>query len=145
MKSNKIIKGILLPFLLVTVSVCIIYSSCKHEPTPPPPPPIPTGTNITPDGICFQENILPIIQSNCAISGCHDGTGEENFSLSNYSNIMASEIVKAGNPSESKLYKVLIASPNSEEFMPPSPYLPLTSDQIGLIYWWISQGALDNP
>ncbi|NTW34075.1 MAG: hypothetical protein HGB12_15905 [Bacteroidetes bacterium] len=58
---------------------------------------------------------------------------------------MASGIVKAGNPSESKLYKVLIASPNSEEFMPPSPYLPLTSDQIGLIYWWISQGALDNP
>jgi hypothetical protein len=52
--------------------------------------------------------------------------------------------VKAGKPNKSKLYQVITASQNSEEFMPRSPYPALTERNIKLIYIWIAQGAKDN-
>jgi hypothetical protein len=91
-----------------------------------------------PDGICFEEDILPIIVSNCAKSGCHDAvTQEEDLNLTSYNGIM--EIVKPGDPGDSKLIKVV--KKTDEERMPPPPDPALTSDQIALIEQWIAEGA----
>ena len=104
---------------------------------------------------CFVRDILPIIQSNCAIPGCHDGSSsgsssgdgesdndrtESLFALTGYENIM--EIVSPGSPSQSKLYQVITGG--SEEFMPPPPQAALTSSQVDSIYNWISYGALNE-
>ena len=60
----------------LTISIFVlVFGACKH--TPPEqvvPPPVSGGGgggtgNTT---VCFETEILPIFQSNCAKSGCHD-------------------------------------------------------------------------
>ena len=65
----------LLPFLGI-VALVIFFSSCKHEAMLPP---IIPGVS---DSICFETEVLPVIQSNCAKSGCHENR------MSTYSQIM---------------------------------------------------------
>ncbi len=116
-------------------AICsILYlMSCKHDPIQP---------KIPQENVCFEENILPILLSNCAYSGCHDAvSAQDDVDLSNYNAVMASGVVKPGNPNDSKIYKVLIKSPNDDKFMPPPPKNPLTAEQKALIYEWITQGA----
>lgn len=90
--------------------------------------------------ICFEEEILPIFQTNCAKSGCHDATSQrEGYVLDSYNNIVARGIVP-GNAKNSKLYQVLLSS-GEEDRMPPSPNAALTNQQINLIAQWINEGA----
>jgi hypothetical protein len=98
------------------------------------------GIPCNPDTAYFQNDIFPIIISNCAKPGCHDGSGGEAQPLTTYEQIM--NIVKPGQPNQSKLYQVITQS--GEDKMPPAGNTPLTSDQINLIYTWILQGAQNN-
>lgn len=92
------------------------------------------------DEVCFQEQVLPIIQTSCGISGCHDAAGEEEgFIATDYENIM--HIVKEGDARNSKLYQIITAI-NSAEMMPPDR--ALTKEQRSLIQVWIEQGAKNN-
>lgn len=106
--------------------VALVGVSCTHDANIPDTP-----------AISFNEQIQPIIVSNCATSGCHDGGRE--FSLETYDEIAGH--VKAGDARGSKLYKV-ITKLWGEEAMPPAG--PLGDDQITLIYTWIEQGAKNN-
>jgi mono/diheme cytochrome c family protein len=93
---------------------------------------------------CFSRDILPILSSSCAITDCHDAiTHQGDYNLSSYSLLMASELVKPGNPTGSKFYTVLLASAGGDR-MPQAPKLPLSNDQIKLIYKWIKEGATNN-
>ncbi len=123
-------KKIFFKSLLLSAFV-LLFLGCKHETTPPI-----IDESTIPSGICFQDEILPMIQSNCAKSGCHTA-GEEDPYLSNYNNIL--NTVKPGDPQNSKLYKYAIGSE-----MPPPPNSPLNLEQVTLIYGWIKQGAIDN-
>jgi len=88
--------------------------------------------------ICFEEEILPLFQANCAKSGCHDATSrQEGYVLDSYNHIVSKGIVP-GNSRNSKIYQVLNGG---EEKMPPSPNQPLTNQQINLIAQWINEGA----
>lgn len=118
-------------FTLSFIFAAFLLFSCKNESTPPI-----IDENTIPSGICFDSDILPLVQSNCAKSGCHSG-GDEDPDLSNYNNIM--KLVKTGDPLNSKLYKYAIGSE-----MPPPPNQPLNLEQVTLIYGWIKQGALNN-
>jgi uncharacterized membrane protein len=109
----------------------MFITSCKHEPELP--------QNGIVDEICFETQVQPIINSNCAVSGCHDGSDGELPVLITYNNIMRE--VKANKPNDSKLMEVVTKNPGSEEFMPPSPRTPLTSAQIAIIETWILEGA----
>ncbi len=113
-----------------TILSIFTFISCKHDPTPPI-----IVQSTVPTGICFQDEILPIIQSNCAYSGCH--AGSQNPDLSTYNGIM--KLVKVGDPQNSSLYKYAIGNK-----MPPSPKTLLNLDDVTFIYGWIQQGALDN-
>jgi len=138
MRKIKILSYFITLYVLV-----FILNSCKHDPLIQQiiiAKPIDTVVIIPPlTGICFQDQILPIIQSNCAKSGCHNVASSEKVMLTNYNNI--SSIVIPGNPSNSKLYKVINASPGSEDFMPSPPNTPLNTAQKDLIYTWITEGA----
>jgi hypothetical protein len=90
---------------------------------------------------CFERDILPVLTSSCAISGCHNAGSDNDYIFTDYTHTM--EAVVPGNPSESELYRVLITS-DSEDKMPPSPYAPLSSATIDSIYNWITYGALDE-
>jgi uncharacterized membrane protein len=90
--------------------------------------------------VCFEEQILPLFQSNCAKSGCHDAAShQEGYVLDSYSHIVAKGITP-GNAKNSKIYQV-IKSSGDEDIMPPPPDKPLTNEQINLIAQWINEGA----
>ena len=56
--------------------------------------------------VCFQENVLPIFVSNCAMSGCHNSIDKaEEYDLTSYEGIMKG--VVANHPSRSEVYKVI--------------------------------------
>jgi uncharacterized membrane protein len=90
------------------------------------------------NGVCFEQDVLPIFQSNCTQSGCHNSSSHEHgLDYSNYAGIM--ESVEPGNYKGSEVYRNITRS--GEEAMPPSPYNRLTDEQITTIALWIEQGA----
>lgn len=97
--------------------------------------------------VCFQRDILPILQSNCAMSGCHDSqTREEGIELTSFQTMMASKggsLVRAHNPEGSKLYEA-ITEDKPKDMMPPPPRTPLSAEQIALIRRWIVEGATNR-
>ncbi|MDP4263967.1 MAG: c-type cytochrome domain-containing protein [Bacteroidota bacterium] len=95
----------------------------------------------SPDTVYFVNEIMPLISSNCTMSGCHDNiTHAEGVNLTTYTNIM--QYVVAGNASASKLYKVIIQT--NGDRMPPPPMAAFTTDQKAKIQKWINQGAKNN-
>jgi hypothetical protein len=106
--------------------VGLSYVSCTHEP----------NIETLPE-VCFERDVLPIFQTNCAISGCHDATSKtEGYNLSDYESITSNGIEK-GNAGKSKVYKAMITGIG--EIMPPSGALPEAQRQLILV--WIEQGA----
>ncbi|WP_375580769.1 hypothetical protein ABWH96_07055 [Marivirga tractuosa] len=79
-------------------------------------------------GISFSNNIKSIITTNCAVSGCHNGSQPPNFSTDE--NIIQ-------NASR-------IKSRTGNETMPPAGRPDLTEDEIQAIACWVDDGALDN-
>lgn len=130
-------------YLLIGFISSLIFTSCKHDSLYEPidEPPI-VDTECDPNTVYFINDVLPIIQSSCAISGCHgSGSAQDGVDLSTYAGIM--EEVQAFDANDSKLYKVMIDNDNND-VMPPSPYNRLNADQILLIKNWINQGAQNN-
>jgi hypothetical protein len=74
----------------------------------------------------FANDISPIISTNCAVSGCHKGTGLPDFST--LKNIQASAAA--------------IKAQTANRSMPIGR--SLTQDQINVIACWVNDGALDN-
>ena len=122
----------------------IIFYACRHEIPEPNPisvtPPLTTNP-CSPDSVYFVNEIMPIISSNCAKSGCHDAAShKEGVILTNYTNIM--RYVTPGNASGSKLYTIINRTDNDR--MPPAPLPAIPQDQKNKIFKWINQGALNN-
>jgi uncharacterized membrane protein len=91
---------------------------------------------------CFSRDVLPVLISRCASTGCHDAiTHEEDYIFSSFSSTL--EAVKPGIPNDSKLYEVITAAPG-EDRMPPEGEPQLTTAEIDSIRAWISYGALNE-
>lgn len=96
----------------------------------------------SPDSVYFEQQVLPILTSNCAMSGCHDAQSHsEGVTLTNYNTVRTTGKISTTNPTNSKLYRSITT--NSGDRMPPSPRTPLTADEKALILKWMQQGALD--
>ena len=152
-------KNLLAMALLFTLAVGLIPTACRHElgPLPllpidpidttviPPPPDDPVDTSgvpCNPDTVYFQNQILPLLQSNCAMSGCHDVIShKENVILTDYTHIR--QKVVPFNAGQSKIYKSIVTTDPGDR-MPPSPATAFTTEQINLLKKWIEQGALNN-
>ncbi len=141
--------------LLVVVSCTMLFylGSCKHELVYPQPDEETPGNGDTivigggipcdPDSVYFNEQILPILASNCAFSGCHDAAShQDGVILDNYTNTMNTGDVRPFNLSGSDLYEVITEN-DPDKKMPPPPRTALSSAQISLIANWINQGALN--
>lgn len=129
-------------FTLIGIAV-FASTSCEHQaPVKVGVKPVDTtggntGSKCSPDTVYFNE-ILPLITSNCAGSGCHDAaTKADGVQLTDYSTIISTGRVKAGLPNSSKMYNEM----NSGS-MPPSGRL--SQDIIDKINKWIKQGAKNN-
>lgn len=101
------------------------------------------GIACNPDTVYFDNTILPLLVSNCSMSGCHDAAShKEDVILTSYSTIRNTGKIKLSKPSESELYRILLKS-DPEDRMPQGKP-PLLPEQITQILKWIEQGALDN-
>ena len=142
--------------MVVGVLTLGLIGSCKHDPINP----IAGGgagnggngggggvgstKPCDPDSIYFVNNILPILSSNCAMSGCHDAiTAEKDIILTDYFNVIASGVIDPFDPLNSEMYEVITES-DPDKKMPPPPKASLTSAQISMIASWINQGAKNN-
>ncbi len=77
-------------------------------------------------GVSFSATIAPIISTNCAISGCHNGSQSPN--LQSFSNIKANA-ARIKNETQSR------SMPQGRS---------LSQEQIDNIACWVDDGALDN-
>ncbi|MFN3529592.1 MAG: c-type cytochrome domain-containing protein [Bacteroidia bacterium] len=135
-----------LGFFVLILSASFLLLACKHDPILPKNLPINLSINIPchHDTAYFQNDVLPILQSTCAIPGCHDQqTAADGIRLNNYAQVMASGEITPGRPENSDLYKKLIDDRHDKR-MPPPPFNPLPEQQIEIIRKWIVQGAQNN-
>ncbi len=90
--------------------------------------------------VSFRNEVQPIIGGNCGQEGCHGQVNPEQSPLVTYEDIRFK--VTPGDARNSDLYRFITG--REEEIMPPPPASILNNEQIGKIYLWIEQGALDN-
>jgi uncharacterized membrane protein len=139
MKKKFVLKSI-----MAFAAVILLLNACRHEipdlSSGGGGNPIPTS-NCSPDSVYFINQVMPIISSNCTMSGCHDNiTHADGVNLTTYANIM--QYVVPGNAANSKLYKSIIKTDGDR--MPPPPMPAMTAAQKALIQKWITQGAKNN-
>ncbi len=90
-----------------------------------------TQSVIVSSGTSWASDVMPIIDSNCAVSGCHNG---DNGSIPNFT---VFNTVQTGAEN--------IKSRTGNRSMPPSTSgLTLSNDEIELIACWVDDGAQNN-
>src|ERR1022692_2966334 len=139
-------------FILAAFLLIACFYACTHKPFPVPTVvntnnnntnTNTTQTDTTQTGadtsVCFQRDILPMLQSNCAMSGCHNAaSAHKGYIYTSYATIMAKGIV-AGNYNVSTTYTEI-----ASRQMPKSPVPAFDSTQLSLLKRWINNGAHDD-
>lgn len=157
---KKTLKKYFLPCLMLAGFAVFFLPSCVHEPglLPDPNPIDTTGNPIDTTGnpvdtfsgtpcdsnlVYFTTDVLPILISNCAKSGCHNAVShEKDIILDSYQHVIGSDIIKPFDTNDSKMIEYITTS-KTDDVMPPPPNQRLTSNQILIISKWILQGAKD--
>lgn len=155
---NAVMKNTFYYMIILSMAITAILqvSACRHSPYVPNPDdmmpidtttqPIDTtqqGTPCDPNAVYFDLQVLPILQSNCAFSGCHDAaSAQDGVVLTSYNEVMRTADVRPFNLGGSDLYEVITENDN-DDVMPPAPRSRLSATQIALIAQWIQAGALN--
>lgn len=139
---------ILLPFF--SLMIMALAPSCKHNPylpddlTDDPNDTIDNSQPCSQDTVYFENQIQPILISNCAKPGCHDAnTREEGYNFADYNDFINTDAFDGGNLGNSEVWDVINEN-DPDKIMPEPPNAPLTQDQKNLIRTWILQGAKNN-
>ncbi len=96
---------------------------------------------VNPDGppqaVSFKNDLAPIFNTQCALSGCHVSGGHHPYMATDvsYLQIVNGGYVNTSIPKESILYKMI----NGEM----QEYIPSASDRQ-MVYDWIRNGAPNN-
>jgi hypothetical protein len=147
LRTMKISFGTSTP-LLMTLTAFLVYSCTEYQIPDrgiegPGLETVDQGSSCNPDTAYFWNDVLPLVVSSCATTGCHDQTTHrEGVMLVDYASIIRTGGIKPGDPDDSEFFEVL--TEKGEDRMPPRPYEPLSSSQIQLIREWILQGAQEN-
>lgn len=139
----------------IVVIVFLLVAACNHTVETPgnntPSTPVNTGNgngnnnnnNSNNSMVCFETEVLPILKSSCAKSGCHDAQSkQEGYVLDSYANIMKKGI-KPFQPNNSDIYEA-ITEDDEDDRMPLPPNPRLTAAQINTIKKWINEGAVNT-
>jgi hypothetical protein len=96
---------------------------------------------VDPDGppqtVSYRTDIAPMLNSKCALSGCHVAPAHKPYMLTDisYNQIVGGGFVNTIIPKESTIYKMI----NGEM----KEYIPSAADRQK-VYDWIRTGALNN-
>ena len=90
-----------------------------------------------PQAVSFKNDVAPLVNTNCALSGCHVSGGHKPYMTLDvsYQQIVNGGFVNTTLPKESILYQMI----NGEM----QQYIPSASDRQK-IYDWIRTGASNN-
>lgn len=116
-------------FLFVSV-----FSGCYKDVNLPTPANDPNGP---PQQLSYKKDIAPLLNTNCALSGCHVA-GSQNPDLEtavSYQSLVNGGFVNTLIPNQSELY--IMINGNMEE------HIPNAADRKK-VYDWIRTGALNN-
>lgn len=115
----------ILASLAALLSISISCGSESEDQLPPP-----SAVRCETSNPTLSADVLPIIQQNCAVAGCHvSGTGRADFTVKD--NILQ--------------YASTIMANTQSGFMPPaSSGMSISAAQKELIYCWVTKGAKDN-
>lgn len=91
--------------------------------------------------LSFAIDVLPVLQKNCAISGCHAANGivPDLSSGKAYLSLTTSDFLDLNNPAESELYGFV-----SGQITPAMPLGGADPVIAATILAWIKQGAQNN-
>ncbi|TXI82618.1 MAG: hypothetical protein E6Q44_01390 [Flavobacteriales bacterium] len=135
----------------VALVAVVVLGGCVHEPLLMPDEPDGgngqggSGGTCDPDSVFFDQQVLPLLVSNCAVPGCHNTATDDNrgIEITSYATLMNSDIIRVADPLDSDLWEV-INDPDPDDRMPPPPQSALTTEQKDLIRRWLVQGARNN-
>jgi len=116
--------------VLITIAISAALVSCTYEELIPPKVEVP-------DSVKFSVNIIPIFNSSCNNSGCHNkgGTPPDLTEANAYVSLTYFGYVDTDDPESSIIY---------EKITTGSMKGNATDQDRALILEWIKQGALDN-
>ena len=120
--------------LALAFMVVLIFSQCFYDTIVPDPIELP-------DVVSFQEDILPIFNASCNISGCHN-TGDFAPDLSEanaYTSLIGGGYINKTAPEDSELYIWMLGDGSID--MPPSGP---NATYNALVLQWITEGAFNN-
>ncbi|MBI4529899.1 MAG: hypothetical protein HY709_00100 [Candidatus Latescibacteria bacterium] len=130
----------------LTVSFLIVLASCADRGTESPTAPD-GGTEPPPEqGVSFRQEIQPILNTRCAIVGCHIAPNPANgLDLSSYANLMkGAGGVRVVIPNDAQNSTIIKRLEGRETPRMPLVGTPLFAEQITLIRKWIDEGAKEN-
>ncbi|MDL5049078.1 hypothetical protein QQ054_23990 [Oscillatoria amoena NRMC-F 0135] len=86
--------------IIVLSALLTLAYSCQHQPevlpttnTGTPNNPGSGSGNCNPDSVYFENDILPILTSNCGMAGCHDAiTQTEGINVASHASLIAAEV-----------------------------------------------------
>ena len=92
----------------------------------------------------FDDVIQPLLEEKCY--ACHSSKKQKGQLRLDAIDLFQKggkhgEVLVAGDPEESELFKRITLSVEEKEHMPPRKEPQLTSNEIELIRWWITEGA----
>jgi len=120
--------------LFITIAVISIFTGCYNDKFDKlyVTPGTPDSCNVT--TVTYSAIVQPIIQQNCAISGCHDASSSNGFLLDNYTHVatQAASGALVGTISHSGSYPAMPLSGS------------LTTCQIKQIQAWVTAGYPNN-
>ncbi len=128
---------------VVSVILMLLFTSCAHKPMQAPVQVTCRADTIL--KVSFSRDVLPILTSNCALSGCHSGgapKGHLNLDAANaYEQLWqsGSGFIDTESVTSSLLYSQLLSVSDP---MPPTG--KLDSCSISLIKKWIQQKGMNN-
>jgi len=125
---KKLGEYIILLFMLSAMGL----ASCVWDEIPPPEiPDIPVDSSVS-----FSSQIIPIFESSCATSNCHDGSWRPNLTASvAYDDLISGGYINTNTPASSELY-IKIDGGSMQQYA--------TDEDRYLILRWIDEGAEDN-
>ncbi len=121
--------------VLVYASILLLSGCYKDESVI-----ITTGEEVT-RTVSFSVDIIPIFNSSCNSSGCHNsgGIAPELTSINAFSTLTNGGYIDTGSPESSELYLWMTGERGTP--MPPSG---VNKDYNSLVLAWIKQGAINN-
>lgn len=110
--------------LALTFIVAVVVISCTKDKTALP---------ACPATISYQADILPVIQTSCSTSGCHDASAAGGYDLSTYAGVSSNTTnILAAIRQETGVTAMPLGAPK------------LADSIIDKFNCWVEQGALDN-